>query len=266
MKTLGLGCGLLILVLCSLSAPVVALPTDYVVTPAYGSTGTPAPDINPISFWDLSLQQMVVVIVLVFFPALVVPLELLLALKMFFYLGFRRIARNNILDSSTRNAVYECIKSGPGIRHADLVKHTGLSRGSVSYHLAMLETTGKITSLRMHGDISYFENSGKYSQMEQKVLKYLREDTERQILATLYTTPSVSRIDLEHLFGLSGPTITWHMKRLAEDGLISVRRDGRFASYSLDTSIHDYVGKYLSVPAYAAGSLEAYPVSQAAPV
>ena len=41
----------------------------------------------------------------------------------------------------------------------------------------------------------------------------------------------MSRRDFEKILGISGPTITWHMKRLIEDGLLSPHKDGRFSRY-----------------------------------
>ena len=245
MKVVGLLSVCILLAFCILVIPVAAYSSDYVVEPGYGSIGMPAPDLNPVSFWNLSPREMAVVGALVLFPAFTVPVELFFALKIFFALGFRRIARKNILDSVSRHAVYDCIHADPGIRITELVRNTGLSRGSVNYHLALLAITGKITTLRTHGDISYFENSGKYSPAEQKVLKYLRGETERRILSTLLAAPRATRSDLEEILSLSGPTVTWHMKRLSDDGMVTIAKDGRFSFYALSGTTRDYVGKHL---------------------
>ncbi len=248
MMTRTLFSGFCILSLCMFAIPALAFPSDYVVEPGYGSLGMPAPDLNPITFWDLSPREMALVLALVIFPAFVAPVELLFAFKIIFYLGFKRIARQNILDSSSRSFVYSCIKADPGTRIADIIMNTGLSRGTVNYHLAMLEITGKITVLRTHGDISYFENSGKYTPAEQRVIRHLRSDTGRNILSTLYARSQVTRTELETILSLSGPTVTWHMKRLSDDGIIAVAKDGRFSSYTILDGTRGYVGKYLTNP------------------
>jgi len=251
-KLQGMFSGFFILSLCMLAIPVSAFPSDYVVEPGYGSGGIPVPDLNPITFWDLSPREMAVVAMLIVFPAFVVPVELLFAFKLIFYLGFKRIARKNILDSSSRNLVYTGILADPGIRIAELIGKTGLSRGTVSYHLAMLEVTGKITVLRTHGDISYFENSGKYTPAEQRFLKHVRCETGRRILSTLFFFLYATRTELETVLTLSGPTVTWHMKRLADDGVIVLAKDGRFSSYMLPELTRVYVRKYLdNSPAYS---------------
>jgi predicted transcriptional regulator len=96
-----------------------------------------------------------------------------------------------------------------------------------------MRISGKIVPLADHGITGYFENSGKYDQDELKVLKYLRQDTDRQILFALAGNPLMSRRDFEKVLGISGPTISWHMKRLIDDGLLSIRKDGRFSRYVL---------------------------------
>ncbi|MFA6333009.1 MAG: winged helix-turn-helix domain-containing protein, partial [Methanoregula sp.] len=91
----------------------------------------------------------------------------------------------------------------------------------------------------------YFENSGKYDSSEQKVLKYLRQDTDRQILVALSGNPLMSRRDFEKILGVSGPTVTWHMKRLISDGLLEIRKDGRFTRYILSAGTLSCLEKYL---------------------
>ena len=64
------------------------------------------------------------------------------------------------------------------------------------------------------------------------------------ILFSLARTPLLSRRDFEKILGVSGPTVTWHMKRLIDDGLLSLRKDGRFSRYSLSGGTLDYLKKY----------------------
>jgi len=237
--------GLVFFLLIALIVPVSAHLPGYRVEPGYGTGGILASDITQISFWDLSLREMAIVLALAFLPVLVFPVELIFALKLFACLGFRRIARNNILGNTTRQAIYLCIVGMPGIGLQDLAREMLVSRGALSYHLALLKIQNKIVVQKSHGNIGYFENSGRYDRLEQNVISYLRHDTEKKILGTLAAYPSRSRSDMEHLLALSGPTITWHMKRLGADGLLTVVKDGRYSRYSLTETAAGYVRKHL---------------------
>jgi len=236
---------LLLVFLCiALSAPVFALPPEYTIEPSFGSIGMAAADVAPITFWDLTLREMVIIAALAISPVLIFPVEIFFAVKLLTWLGFRRIARNNILASTIRNTLFDLIRSRPGISFVELLQETGISRGALTYHLTLMRISGKIIILGDHGISSYFENSGKYDSSEQKVLKYLRQDTDKQILVALSGNPLMSRRDFEKILGVSGPTVTWHMKRLISDGLLDIRKDGRFTRYILSAGTLSCLEKY----------------------
>ena len=116
----------------------------------------PAPDVVPITFWNLTLREMVIIVALAISPVLVFPVEIFFALKLLSCFGFRRIARSNILASTIRNTIFSLIRSRPGISFVELLQETAISRGALTYHLALMRITGKIILLEDHGITSYF--------------------------------------------------------------------------------------------------------------
>jgi len=64
--------------LAVLAAPAVALPHGYTVEPAFGATGKAAADVVPITFWDLTFREMVLIGALALSPAFVFPVEIFL--------------------------------------------------------------------------------------------------------------------------------------------------------------------------------------------
>ena len=239
------GSAILLVVLCmSLAVPAAAFPQDYTIEPAFGVVGIASPDIVPVTFLDLTIREMVIIGALAVSPALVFPVEIFFALKLLSCFGFRRIARSNILASTIRNTLYNLIRSRPGISFVGLLQETGISRGALTYHLTLMRISGKIVPLADHGITGYFENSGKYDRDELKVIKYLHQDMDNQILFTLARSPLLSRRDFEKVLGVSGPTISWHMKRLIEDGILNIQKDGRFSRYILSERTQTCLEKY----------------------
>ena len=106
---------LLVFLAMALAVPAGALPQEYTVEPAFGAIGVEGTGVAPITFWDLTLREMVIVGALAISPVLVFPVEIFFALKLLSCFGFRRIARNNVLASSIRNTIYTLIRSRPGI-------------------------------------------------------------------------------------------------------------------------------------------------------
>jgi predicted transcriptional regulator len=233
MKRIFLFASVFILLACSLAAPAAASIGEYHVGPAYGSTGIPAPDLAPISFWALSLREMAIVAALFLCPVCVIPIEFFFAFKLFASLGFRRIVKCNVLEQGTRSRIYYVINATPGISFPSLQHQVSLSRGALTYHLALLLAQRKIVAHKINGTTSYFENNGRYDTLEQKLLNYLGHETEKKIIHLLMVTPGSTRMDLERALAVSGPTVTWHVKRLISDGILYVRKDGRYSRYSL---------------------------------
>lgn len=225
--------GILIVLLCATIAPASASFAAYSVGPAYGSAGTPAPDLAPASLWNLPLREMALAAALIFCPVFVVPIELFFAVKLFAVLAFRRIARANILDNENRGRIYDAILADPGISFPALSRQVSLSRSALAYHLTRLSAQHKVVSLKTNGTTCYFENNGRYDSLEQKIRHYLSCDVERTILARLLGAPGSTRVDLEELLAVSGPSVTWHMKRLIDDGILAGIQDGRYCRYSL---------------------------------
>jgi len=236
---------LLALFVLSFAAPASAFITGYSIEPAYGSVGKSAADLQPISFWDLSLREMAIVLALAISPTCLFPVEIFFTLKIFSCLGFRRIARNNILRNGNRQAIYQCITLNPGITFHELCKVMEISRGALDYHLSLLRFQGKVAPLRIHGGTCFFVNSLFYDDLERKVLATLRNHTERTILTMLVDRDDLSRQDLEKILAMSGPSVTWYMKRLAEEGLLCVQKEGRYARYTLTEKTQYCIRKYL---------------------
>jgi predicted transcriptional regulator len=231
MKRMLFSAVLFVLLLAMLAVPAVALPQEYTVEPAFGTTGAAATDVVPTTFWDLNLREMTIIGALAISPLLLIPVEIFFALKLLSFLGFRRIARGNVLANSVRNTIYVCIRERPGISPGELAEEAGISRGALAYHLTLLRALGKVILVKNHSSVSCFENSGAYNRCEQKMLNCLRTDTGRKILRALSMTPGLSRAEIGLVLGVSGPTVTWHMKRLAADGIVMVSRDGKFSRH-----------------------------------
>jgi predicted transcriptional regulator len=219
----------------------------YVVTPAtdadtVGQTGA---DPVRISFWDLPPRFMLITVIQSISPVLLVPLELFFFLKGLAFLRYRKITADNVLGSPARALIFAAIRANPGIYFNELSRETGLNRGSLRYHLALMRMTGKISTLVLKGDIRYFENSGRFSETEQRVLKFLRNDKERAIFLHLMNNPETTRGDLEKMLGITGAAVTWHTNRLCDAGMITVARSGKTVRYLINPDARTYLEKYL---------------------
>jgi len=243
---------IIITVICILVlAAIISTPQvsnhGYVVEPAtdadtVGQTGA---DLVRISFWDLPPRLMLITVIQSISPVLIFPLGLFFFLQGLAFLSYRKISAGNVLGSPARSLIFEAIRTNPGIYFNELSRETGLNRGSLRYHLALMRVTGKISTLVLEGDTRYFENSGRFSETEQRVLKFLRNEKERAIFLHLMDNPETTRGDLETVLGISGAAVTWHTNRLCDAGMLTIARSGKTIRYLIDPDARMYLEKYL---------------------
>jgi predicted transcriptional regulator len=215
---------------------VVAIPPDEI-------SGT-FHDPVPITFWDLTPREMAIALALSFFPMMTIPVEIFFTMKIFAWLGYRKISKDAFLYNTNRRVIFETIRDHPGISLSRLSQITEIKNATLQYHLKILGLKGKIIRVEYQNTINYFENSGKYTAFEKKVFKHLQNQTTRRILAVLLKSSNISRGDLARKIGTSGPSITWHANRLSQDRIIILNKNGRYVKYILSEEMILFSWKY----------------------
>lgn len=138
-----------------------------------------------------------------------------------------------LLNQSTRLQIYNFITKTPGTNFRGICNSLTLPIGVVQYHLATLMRGGLIGNRRDGRNKRYFE-SKKFSSTEMKILSVLRHQTVEKILTILHDEESVSHGRLAQRLEISSQALTWQMKRLKENGLVTSIVDGNSVKYSLD--------------------------------
>lgn len=196
---------------------------------------------QPVSFWELPLW--IILLQFVFLTA-----EIFAMVKWWGLFGFSRVSGKNVFDNDTRRGIYECIRKNPGIHMRGILKETDVALGTLRYHINQLHRNHTIAILEDRGHTHYFENSGTYSAEQQHVLKHMRNGTTRKILEVLAVNSFATRKDIAESLGIAGSTVTYHMKRLEEDGVIDVRSDGRFVKYVISANAKTTVQNARHIP------------------
>ena len=206
----------------------------YTVQPAYGLEPGHVQDTSrEVPFSELAPRAMIIFLALSFSPLLVYPVEFFLWVKLFVYLGYRKVEQYAVSYNKNRQVIYEMIIAHPGIRFHALERMTGMKEGTLKYHLRILGAKRRIVSVSIGYSTRYFENNGRYSELEKKAYLHLQNPTTRRILEILSASPGVSRKDLAAILGIAGPSISWHTKRLCCDGIITTQKHGKAIRYTL---------------------------------
>jgi len=233
------------LLLSALMQPCGAV-TNYVVEPVANPDQITALPVDPVpvSFWGLSPREMAIFLALMISPLLLFPVELLFSLRLFSFLGYRKIEQNAVLYNQNRRVIFEAVQSNPGIFFNDLCRITGINRGTVKYHLVMLQLSRKISTLSGAGSDRYFENHGYYSDIERLLFQHLREETTRKIMRIVLEKPDITQTEVVEHVGISAPSVSWHMATLIREGIVTMQKTGRQVRYRISEAADPVLREY----------------------
>jgi predicted transcriptional regulator len=155
--------------------------------------------------------------------------------------GIRRIYAKNVLDHPERAAVYTSIVARPGIDLAGIAAELGMNRETLRYHLDVLESNTRIVVMRDHGIVRYYENHGRYTPLERRVLQHLWNPTAKEILSVVAAKPGITQTELSAHLSVSAPTVRWYVNRFRADGLVTEQREGRYTHYTVVPEVSRYV-------------------------
>ena len=149
---------------------------------------------------------------------------------------------------STPDKIVKYVNEIPGIRYRELLRITGLSNGVLSYHLRLLDNSGRIQINRVNNRITrYF--SYDVSSHESYVIGLLRQETTRKIILYILEHGVCGFHDIMIHTKKVPSTISWHMTRLKAANIIKVRRQNQFNYYEIGMDrliLQDLLSKYTS--------------------
>lgn len=139
----------------------------------------------------------------------------------------------------TRKNIYEYISEHPGSHFREISRNMELAIGDLQYHLDNLEKDQYVTSER-HGFYKRFYPIRVYSDRQKEIMSALNMETPRKILMILTQKPGVFHHEIASIVKLSPPTVSWHIKKLVEAGLVESRKEGRNTRYFLVGSRQEF--------------------------
>lgn len=145
--------------------------------------------------------------------------------------GLNISSRTKSLTDSTNIKLLNRINNSPGIRYRELLRATGFSNGVMAYHLKKLEKSKRIKVSRSHRRSTRFYPLS-IPARELRVIEFIRRKTARQIVHFLLQNDSRTFKDIVQFTKKVRSTVSWHLSRLREGGIIKVGV-GRNQTYRL---------------------------------
>jgi DNA-binding MarR family transcriptional regulator len=132
---------------------------------------------------------------------------------------YSRITNGQVLDQNTRKDIYEYIVSNPGANFSLIMKALKLKNGVTSYHLAMLEREGYITSKHTGLYRRYYVNGANTKDLPQSKIR-------REIIKTIVDNPGLSQTDIASIIGVSNQVVNYHIGILRKSNIIKTVKEG----------------------------------------
>ena len=147
------------------------------------------------------------------------------------------------LALGTPDILLQIIKAEPGIRYRELLRHTGLVNGVLTYHLSALEKSSVIKVDRRAGATRYFPVN--VPESESHLLSFVRHEPVREIISFILKQDMCTFNEIVAHTGKAPSTVSSHLKRLKEAGVVLVKY-GEYQLYGLANRdlVADVLAKY----------------------
>ena len=136
------------------------------------------------------------------------------------------------LALQNRKNIYECVRNNPGLHFREIQRRTDLPIGVLEYHLNYL-VQRELLTLDKQENFSRYYPGGQLGSEKQRILSALRQEIPRGIILFLLENPDVTHGELLENFTISGGTLSYHIKKLANKGVVKVEKRGRESRLSV---------------------------------
>ncbi|WP_436927584.1 winged helix-turn-helix transcriptional regulator [Halosimplex amylolyticum] len=143
--------------------------------------------------------------------------------------GYSRHDDSDPLEHETRRDLFEAVERSPGVNLSTLADDSDVSLSTVRHHLRILQEEHLIVGERIRGQRRYFPSN----ESEPVLVAALDDSATEPILRTLARSGAASVSDLADALGRDPSTISHHVSRLEDDGLVERERDRRSVQNSL---------------------------------
>lgn len=131
-----------------------------------------------------------------------------------------------------RGVIYEYVRGHPGTHVRGMARELRLATGDMHYHLFWLEKHGFVKT-KKSGFYRFVFPTMVFREEQEVLLGVLSQETPRGILLCLLLDAAMTQSDLARSLGHSQPTVSWHMDRLLQLGIVSKRRTSAGIFYDI---------------------------------
>jgi len=134
------------------------------------------------------------------------------------------------LDS--RREIYRTVRGSPGIHFRGLLRELDYAQGTLQYHLRWLVEEGLVETDDDGEYTRYY--TAEFEPEDRAVMNALRREYSRRIVACIAADGPQTTNGLADRLERAPSTISWHLSRLHDAGVVTKERAGQHVEYALD--------------------------------
>ena len=139
--------------------------------------------------------------------------------------------KERILELDVRRQIYRLVQKYAGCHFREIERKSGLSTGSVNYHLGYLARHNLIKQEKEGNNLRYFPKD--FKSQNTKLMGLLRQKSVRNILLYVLLNENCNHEQIVESVSLSPSTVSWHLKKLEDAGIVGSVKEGRSKSYNV---------------------------------
>ncbi len=140
--------------------------------------------------------------------------------------------KKTVLDLQVRQRIVGCISENPGLHLRALAERLDMPVSTLEYHCYQLVKTDHLVTRETAGFKAFYPAEG-MDRRDKDILYLVRQEAPRRVCAHLLLHPGATPKDLKAATGLSGPTLSFHLKKLLAADLLLEEPAGRTKLLSL---------------------------------
>lgn len=143
--------------------------------------------------------------------------------RLFAPLRYSRYDDSDPLEHDDRATVFETIDDSPGVYLSELSEQTGVSLSTLRHHVRVLEQEDLIVAARVRGRRRFYPAHTE----DVELAAAMNDEATAPIVDALGRLGAMTVSDLADEDGRDASTVTHHLQRLEDDGLVEREREGR---------------------------------------
>lgn len=137
------------------------------------------------------------------------------------------------LEQGTRREIYDHVRRVPGVHLRQLQRDLDIPMGTLEYHLHQMEKRHMLVTRNLARLKAYFASDDGLDRRDRDILYFLRQAMPRHLALLAADDPGISFRELTKEVPIAPSTVSFHLKKLVEAGILREARSGREKVYDV---------------------------------